>query len=162
MLQMNNSMALQEGKTVTHQVSYNDTGQRLPGFGEPSPRLADSAMGFGDVLQNRAQHPMSPSHRKSLTSLHHSETEVRVIVIMWYAKCTYCIFRIKREELISMLNCGKLPMRVLKSCFYFFIAVYYILQFLCSCNLIQNDRITELSACIKKGIYSKCHTKILK
>lgn len=82
MLQMNNSMALQEGKMVTHQVSYNDTGQRLPGFGEPSPRLADSAMGFGDVLQNRAQHPMSPNHRKSLTSLHHSETEVRVIVIM--------------------------------------------------------------------------------
>lgn len=80
MLQINNSMALQEGKMVTHQVSYNDTGQRLPGFGEPSPRLADSAMGFGDVLQNRA--PMSPSHRKSLTSLHHSETEVWVIVIM--------------------------------------------------------------------------------
>lgn len=77
---MNNSIVLQEGKMITHQVSYNDTGQRIPVFGDSSPRLPDSASGYGDVIQTRNQHPMSPNHRKSLTSLHHSETEVSILV----------------------------------------------------------------------------------
>lgn len=103
---MNNSMALQEGKTVTHQVSYNDTGQRLPGFGEPSPRLADSAMGFGDVLQNRAQHPMSPSHRKSLTSLHHSETEDIMVFVEPPSKSLFCKMCNKVYKDPVMVTCG--------------------------------------------------------
>nr|XP_034313400.1 E3 ubiquitin-protein ligase TRAF7-like isoform X7 [Crassostrea gigas] len=101
---INNSMALQEGKMVTHQVSYNDTGQRLPGFGEPSPRLADSAMGFGDVLQNRA--PMSPSHRKSLTSLHHSETEDIMVFVEPPSKSLFCKMCNKVYKDPVMVTCG--------------------------------------------------------
>ncbi|XP_048759557.1 uncharacterized protein LOC125669151 [Ostrea edulis] len=103
---MNNSIVLQEGKMITHQVSYNDTGQRIPVFGDSSPRLPDSASGYGDVIQTRNQHPMSPNHRKSLTSLHHSETEDIMVFVEPPSKSLFCKLCNNVYKDPVMVTCG--------------------------------------------------------
>ncbi|XP_061191803.1 uncharacterized protein LOC133200083 [Saccostrea echinata] len=92
---MNNSMVLQEGKLVTHQMTYNDTGQRMQAYGEPSPRLPDSA-----------SLPMSPSHRKSLTSPHHSETEDIMVFVEPPSKSLFCKMCNSVYKDPVMVTCG--------------------------------------------------------
>lgn len=90
---MNNSIVLQEGKLVTHQMSYNDTGQRMSAYGEPSPRLPDSA-----------SLPLSPTHRKS--SPHHSETEDIMVFVEPPSKSLFCKMCNSVYKDPVMVTCG--------------------------------------------------------
>ncbi|XP_062620019.1 E3 ubiquitin-protein ligase TRAF7-like [Saccostrea cucullata] len=100
---MNNSIVLQEGKLVTHQMSYNDTGQRMSAYndtgqrmsayGEPSPRLPDSA-----------SLPLSPTHRKS--SPHHSETEDILVFVEPPSKSLFCKMCNSVYKDPVMVTCG--------------------------------------------------------